>query len=97
MPATRQGSLGHGRQATGNKLIVRLTQADPTFLAEIAMPFFAAVKPNMPIDPKGVNVYPSAGPYRIVSRDVGRQVVLERNRFYKGTARRTPTASSSRC
>ena len=74
-----------GVTARGNKLTVRLTQADPTFLAEIAMPFFGAVKPNMAIDPKGINVYPSAGPYRIASRDVGRQVVLERNRFYKGT------------
>jgi ABC-type transport system substrate-binding protein len=39
----------------------------------------------MPINPKGENVYPSGGPYRIVSRDVGRQVVLERNKFYKGS------------
>jgi ABC-type transport system substrate-binding protein len=73
-----------GVTARGQTLTVRLTQNDPTFLAEIAMPFFGAVKPNMPINAKGENVYPSAGPYRIVSRDVGRQLVLERNRFYKG-------------
>jgi ABC-type transport system substrate-binding protein len=79
-----------GVRAQGQKLTVRLTQADPTFLAEIAMPFFAAVKPNMPINPKGENVYPSAGPYRIVSRDVGRQLVLERNRFYKGPRPQNP-------
>jgi ABC-type transport system substrate-binding protein len=74
-----------GVTANGQKLTVKLTQADPTFLAEIAMPFFAGVKPNMAIDAHGINVYPSAGPYRIVSRDVGRQVVLERNKFYKGS------------
>ena len=74
-----------GVTAKGQKLSVRLLKADPTFLAEIAMPFFGAVKPSMPIDPKGVSVYPSAGPYHIVSRDVGRQLVLERNRFYKGS------------
>ncbi len=74
-----------GVTAKGQKLTVKLTQADPTFLAEVAMPFFAAVKPSMPINPKGENVYPSGGPYRIVSRDVGRQVVLERNKFYKGS------------
>jgi peptide/nickel transport system substrate-binding protein len=73
-----------GVTARGNKLTVRLVKPDPTFLAEIAMPFFAAVKPNTPIDPKGINVYPSTGPYHIVSREVGRQLVLERNRFYKG-------------
>jgi peptide/nickel transport system substrate-binding protein len=73
-----------GVQARGQILTVRLTQADPTFLAEVAMPFFVAVKPNMAIDPKGINVYPSAGPYKIASREVGRQLVLERNTFYKG-------------
>jgi ABC-type transport system substrate-binding protein len=74
-----------GVTANGQKLTVKLTKADPTFLAQIAMPFFAAVKPNMPINPKGENVYPSAGPYHIVSRDVGRQLVLERNKNYKGS------------
>ena len=42
-----------GVTAKGQKLSVRLLKADPTFLAEIAMPFFGAVKPSMPIDPKG--------------------------------------------
>ena len=49
------------------------------------MPFFAAVKTNMGLDPRGANVYPSAGPYRIASRELGRQVVLERNPFYHGS------------
>ena len=73
-----------GVSANGRTLTIRLKRANPTFLAEIAMPFFAAVKPNMAIDAKGISVYPSGGPYRIVSRQVGSQVVLERNRFYKG-------------
>jgi ABC-type transport system substrate-binding protein len=74
-----------GVVANGQTLTVRLVRANPTFLAEVAMPFFAAVKPSMPIDPKGISVYPSAGPYHIVSRTPGSQLVLERNRFYKGT------------
>ena len=57
-----------GVTARGQTLTIRLTRNNPTFLAEIAMPFFAAVKPNMPINPRGENVYPQAGPYRIVSR-----------------------------
>lgn len=73
-----------GVTARGRVLTIRLERANPTFLAEIAMPFFAAVKPSMAIDSKGLNVYPSAGPYRIVSRQIGSQVVLERNRFYNG-------------
>jgi peptide/nickel transport system substrate-binding protein len=81
--AGRAGSVS-GVTARGQTLTVRLTQADPTFLAQVAMPFFSAVKPSMPVDAKGVNVYPSAGPYRIASRDVGRQLVLTRNPNYKG-------------
>jgi peptide/nickel transport system substrate-binding protein len=85
--ARNEGKAGSvsGVKASGQKLTVRLTKADPTFLAQIAMPFFAAVKANMPINPKGENVYPSAGPYHIVSRDVGRQLVLARNPNYKGS------------
>jgi len=74
-----------GVTAKGQTLTIRLVRANPTFLAEIAMPFFSAVKPSMPVDSHGLNVYPSAGPYRIASRAVGSQVVLERNPFYKGT------------
>ena len=44
----------------------------------------------MAIDPKGLNVYPSAGPYRIVSRDVGRQVVLERTGSTRARAHANP-------
>ena len=73
-----------GITANGQTLTIRLTQANPTFLAEVAMPFFAAVKPSMAVDSHGLNVYPSAGPYKIVSRAVGSQLVLERNTFYKG-------------
>jgi ABC-type transport system substrate-binding protein len=79
-----------GVTARGQVLTVKLKQADPTFLSQIAMPFFGAVKPNMPINSKGEVVYPSAGPYRIASRDAGRSLVLERNRFYKGNRPANP-------
>src|SRR5687768_1061464 len=84
--ARNEGKAGSvaGVTAKGQTLTIRLVRANPTFLAEIAMPFFAAVKPSMAIDSKGISVYPSAGPYRIASRQVGSQIVLERNRFYRG-------------
>ena len=85
----RQGALT-GVRAAGQRLTLRLVKPDPTLLAQIAMPFFAAVKPNMPISPRGENVYPSAGPYRIVSREPGRNLVLERNRQYKGNRPANP-------
>ena len=49
------------------------------------MPFFGAVKPSMAIDPRASTCYPSAGPYRIVSRDITRSLTLERNPNYKGS------------
>jgi ABC-type transport system substrate-binding protein len=79
-----------GITAKGQQIIFKLNQADPTFLSQLSMPFFAAVKPNMAIDPKGISVYPSAGPYKIVSRESGRSLVLERNTFYKGTRPANP-------
>ncbi len=79
-----------GVTARGTTLTIRLKTANPTFLAELAMPFFAAIKTDMAIDSKGVNVYPSAGPYTITSRDVGRGLVVERNRFYRGTRPANP-------
>lgn len=79
-----------GITAKGQRLTIKLNQADPTFIAQLSMPFFAAVKPNMAIDPKGANVYPSGGPYKIVSRDPGRGLVLERNSFYKGNRPANP-------
>jgi ABC-type transport system substrate-binding protein len=74
-----------GLTARGSQLIVRLSRARPTFLSEASLPFFQAVKPTMAIDPDGISVYPSAGAYRIVSREPGVRVLLERNRFYKGS------------
>jgi ABC-type transport system substrate-binding protein len=87
--AGRAGSVT-GVTARGQVLTIRLKRANPTFLAEIAMPFFAAVKPDMAIDARGISVYPSGGPYRIVSRQIGSQVVLERNRFYRGNRPANP-------
>ena len=79
-----------GVTAKGQTLTIKLINADPTFISQVSMPFFAAVKPNMAIDAKGISVYPSAGPYKIVSRDPGRCLVLQRNTFYKGTRPANP-------
>ena len=50
-----------GVTANGQTLVIKLRQANPTFLAELAMPFFGAVKPSMAIDPRGISVYPRPG------------------------------------
>jgi ABC-type transport system substrate-binding protein len=68
----------------GSHLVVTLKQPAPDFVARMAMPFFAAVPTGLPVLQNGVLTPPSAGPYFIASRDVGRQIVLQRNPNYKG-------------
>jgi len=73
-----------GVQVKGNKLIIKLISPDGGMLAKLGMPFFQAMMTNMASDPKGVDAYPSAGPYYIASRDISRQTTLKKNKFYKG-------------
>jgi ABC-type oligopeptide transport system substrate-binding subunit len=74
-----------GVVARGNTLILKLTQPDGGMLSKLAMPFFQALSLKMKNDPKGVDAYPSGGPYYIASRIVNRRIVLKRNKFYKGS------------
>jgi ABC-type transport system substrate-binding protein len=68
----------------GNKLTVRLTQVAPDFLARIAMPFFCAIPPDMPLDPKGVRLPPGSGPYYVSENVPNREILLRRNPYYRG-------------
>jgi ABC-type transport system substrate-binding protein len=66
-------------------LILNLKRPRPDFNSIVSMPFFQAVNPKKtPLDPNGVKTYPSGGPYYIAARDVGRSILLKRNKFYKG-------------
>ena len=73
-----------GVVARGNTLIIKLTQPDGGLLSKLGMPFFQAISTKMANDPKGVDSYPSGGPYVISSRIPNRRIVLTRNKFYKG-------------
>src|SRR5919108_194547 len=73
-----------GAIARGNKFILKLTHADGGMLSKLAMPFFSAISLKTKVDPHGVTVYPSAGPYYISSYVRGRHLVLKQNKFYKG-------------
>ena len=82
---------GRASRATGIRAIgryglqLRLTQRAPDLLARLAMPFFQAIQTNLPIEPEGVNApVHSAGPYYIARWERNRQVVVNRNRFYRG-------------
>jgi peptide/nickel transport system substrate-binding protein len=82
---TGASNTASGVKVSGNKLIIKLLQPDGGLLAKLGMPFFQALKTNMAADPKGLTAYPSAGPYYIASRDIGRQTTLKRNTNYKGS------------
>ena len=73
-----------GAIAPGNKFILRLTHPDGGMLSKLAMPFFQAISLKTKVDPHGVTVYPSAGPYYISSYVRGRHLVLKTNKYYKG-------------
>ena len=81
--------------AKGNTLTIKLIKPAPDLIARLSMAFFSATPLNLPIDPNGVDVYASAGPYYIASRTPNRQIVLKRNRTTRATARTTSTRSSS--
>ncbi len=66
-------------------LVINLKKPRPDFASIVSMPFFQAISLKMPIDPNGVKTPASGGPYYISSRDIGRSVVLKRNKFYKGS------------
>jgi peptide/nickel transport system substrate-binding protein len=86
------GKASHisGIKAKGLTLTFHLTKPNPTFTSYLSMQWFGAVKPNMAYSTSGLNVYPSAGPYYIASRDPGRTTVLKRNKYYKGNRPANP-------
>ncbi|MDX6490094.1 MAG: peptide/nickel transport system substrate-binding protein [Gaiellaceae bacterium] len=73
-------------------LIINLKNPRPDFASIVSMPFFQAISKKTPIDPNGVKTPASGGPYYISSRDVGRSVVLSRNKYYKGTRPHNPNS-----
>src|SRR2546423_553490 len=73
-----------GPVARGNKFTLKLTHPDGGMLPKLPMPFFSAISLKTKVDPHGVTVYPSAGPYYIKSYVRGRHLVLTKNKYYKG-------------
>lgn len=101
--AVRDGKAGKmaGVRVSRNKLIIRLTKADPTFLAKISMPFFQAMSTRLPRSKKVISVasikdLPSAGPYFVSFREPNRSVTIKRNRFYRGSRPRNLDAINIR-
>jgi peptide/nickel transport system substrate-binding protein/oligopeptide transport system substrate-binding protein len=63
-------------------LRIRTTHLLPDLVSRLAMPFFCPIPTGTPL--KEIDHPPGSGPYYIGSRVPNRQLVLERNRFYRG-------------
>jgi peptide/nickel transport system substrate-binding protein len=74
-----------GITANGLKLVVHITKPNPTFVSILAMQWFGAVEPNTAYTTQGLLTMPSAGPYYIKSRNLGKSLVEVRNPYYKGS------------
>ena len=74
-----------GVSVRGQTLTIRLSHPDGGFLANLASAPTCAVPIGTPVDPRGINDIPSAGPYYIASYTPNRQLVLERNPNYHGS------------
>ncbi len=67
------------------RLRIRLTKPLGDFIARLTMPFFCPLPAGTPVNPAGIDNPAGSGPYYVAERIVGRQVVLRRNRFYRGS------------
>ena len=81
----RQAAHIAGVIAHGHTLTIRLSAPAPSLSERLAQSFFCAVPSNTPIDAGGVQVIPSAGPYRVTSYTPGQEIVLTRNPNYHGS------------
>jgi peptide/nickel transport system substrate-binding protein len=80
-----------GITASGDTLTIRLTTPDGSLLPKLAMPFFCPIERAPPfyvggkwVDSEVTAPYPAAGPYYMAARDVGLDIVLQRNPYYVG-------------
>ena len=74
-----------GVVAKGNRLTFQLSAPVPDLPSQLTLPSFCAVPLETPLDPKGVGVIASAGPYHVTSYTPKESVVLERNPNYTGS------------
>jgi ABC-type transport system substrate-binding protein len=66
-------------------LVITLSGPVPDLPARLAMPVFCPVPLGVPADPEGLRApFSGGGPYYVSRWERGRELVLERNRYYRG-------------
>ncbi len=84
--AYQSGKAAHisGIAVNENRLSITLVEPDPGFPARLATPASCAVPLNAPLNPKGVQAMPTAGPYYTAEYSPNHRIVLKRNPNYRG-------------
>ena len=91
---------GRAKTVTGVRALrpyvleIRTTRPLPDLVSRLTMPFFCPIAVNTPL--QEINDPLGSGPYYVASRVPNRQVVLERNRFYRGHGRQTSNGPCGR-
>jgi peptide/nickel transport system substrate-binding protein len=70
--------------AHGRRLRIQLRQPAGDLVVRMALPYACPVPIGFPVNPAGVPLMVGSGPYYVASHTPGRQLVIERNRYYKG-------------
>jgi peptide/nickel transport system substrate-binding protein len=71
--------------ASGRRLRIRLRKPSGDLATRLALPLACPVPLRFPVDPAGVDLLIGSGPYYIARKDPNGMLVLERNRYYRGT------------
>jgi ABC-type transport system substrate-binding protein len=91
-----RASRVRGVRVQGNRLIIDVVRASPSFLPTMTMPFFQATSTKLPLDRQVDTVdstldLPSAGPYAFTLNKVNLKTSLRRNPYWKpGPGRTAP-------
>ena len=91
-PATvYTAGIASAKAAGKSKLVVRLKRPAPDLASRLSTTFFCPLPPGTPHNPAGIQApVPGSGAYYIASWQKSRVLVLERNRFYRGSRPANP-------
>jgi peptide/nickel transport system substrate-binding protein len=71
--------------ARGRRLRIELRGRSGDLLTRLALAYACPVPLGFPVDPAGVPLMVGSGPYYVARNEVGRLLVVERNRHYRGS------------
>ena len=77
-------------RVAGDRVTLDLASDVPDLEHRLALPYLCVVPHDTPVDARGIDVVPSAGPYYIAERTYRRALELKRNPYYGGKRKQGP-------